>query len=76
MIRIDVEEYCHACLDFSPDVIKPTREVVYVNDPLEFMPVQKVIQSNTIIQCEYRRRCEAIKKYLTRQAKEETEAVG
>ena len=71
MIRIDVEEYCHACMDFSPAVIKPTREVVYTTgspDPL-------VLQSDTIVQCEYRKRCEAIKKYLMRQGKEE-EAVG
>lgn len=76
MIRIEVEEYCHACLDFSPDVTKPTREVAYIHDPLEFLPKETVIQSDTIVQCEYRRRCEAIKKYLIRQATEETEAVG
>lgn len=73
MIRIDVEEYCHACMDFSPYVIKPTREVVY--NPMDFIPSGKIVQSDTIVQCEYRKRCEAIKKYLMRQTKEE-EAVG
>lgn len=71
MIRIDVEEYCHACMDFSPNTIRPNRDVVYIDDSLK--PV--VRQSDTIVQCEYRKRCEAIKKYLMRQAKEE-EAVG
>ena len=71
MIRIDVEDYCGACMDFSPDVIRPTREVVYSG----FTPEPVILQSDTIVQCEYRKRCEAIKKYLTRQAKGE-EAVG
>lgn len=71
MIRIDVEDYCHACMDFSPAVIKPTREVVHSFGHTE--PI--VIQSDTIVQCEYRKRCDAIKKYLMRQSKEE-EAVG
>ena len=71
MIRIDVEDYCGACMDFSPDVIRPTREVVYSG----FTPDPVILQSDTIVQCEYRKRCEAIKKYLIRQAKGE-EAVG
>lgn len=75
MIRIEVEEYCHACMDFSPDVIKPTREVMYIREPSNYEVTTKVIQSDTIVQCEYRRRCEAIKKYLERQTKNE-EAVG
>ena len=71
MIRIEVEEYCNACMDFSPDVTKPTREVVY--SPREVEPI--VLQSDTIVRCEYRKRCEAIRKYLEKQTKSE-EAVG
>ena len=73
MIKLDVEEYCHACMDFSPDVTRPTREVVY--NPMDFSPSGKIVQSDTIVQCEYRRRCEAIKRYLEHQTKFE-EAVG
>ena len=66
MIRLNVEEYCHQCLDFTPDVTDPER--VFSGDG------KTILQSDTIIQCGHRRRCEAIKKYLIRQAKEE--AVG
>lgn len=66
MIRLSVEDYCHQCSDFIPDVTKPERSFVAGSD--------EIIQSDTIVQCSYRRRCEAIKKYLIRQAKEE--AVG
>ena len=66
MIRINVEEYCHQCLDFDPDVTLAKRMFTDGGDD--------TILTDTIIQCEHRRRCEAIKKYLIRQAKEE--AVG
>lgn len=68
MICIDVEEYCQACLDFSPDVIPARKQIADWGDGYE--------QTDTVIQCAYRRRCKAIKEYLVRQAKEETEAVG
>ena len=58
MIRVDVEDYCHSCCDFSPDVTPPAR-MLSVD--------MTVTQTDTIIQCKYRRRCEAIKKYLLRQ---------
>lgn len=74
MIRIDIEEYCQACMDFSPNVIKPSREVLY--SPCEFIPTPKIVQSDTIVQCEYRKRCAAIRRYLEQQIKSETEAVG
>ena len=67
MIRIEVEEYCHNCLDFSPDITRPERMTTVLLGE---------IWSDTIVRCEYRKRCEAIKKYLIRQAKNEQEAVG
>lgn len=66
MIKLNVEEYCHQCLDFTPDVTKPERHFLDGGNKIE--------QSDTIVQCKHRNRCEAIKKYLIRQAKEE--AVG
>ena len=66
MIRISVEEYCHQCQDFVPDVIPPERAFAVDGD--------EIIQTDTIVQCKYRKRCMAITKYLIRQAKEE--AVG
>ena len=68
MIKLDVKEYCHACMDFSPDVIHARKEFADFTD--------EIVQTNTVVQCEYRRRCEAIKEYLERQAKVKTEAVG
>ena len=62
MIRIDVKEYCPSCMDFNPDVIKP--EKIYGGDG-------NFIWSDTIVQCKYRKRCAAIKRYLENQAKAE-----
>ncbi len=59
MIKLDVKEYCHGCLDFSPDVIAPIR--VTTNDNREFT------FSDTIVMCEYRNRCENVKRYLLKQ---------
>lgn len=64
MIRIEVEEYCHSCLDFSPDVKKPVRDI------------SNNTWSDTIIQCEYHKRCSGIKRFLEIQMKNEAEAVG
>lgn len=61
MIRLNVEDYCHNCLDFSPDVIKAER--IIIGDETSY--------SDTIVQCEYRKRCQAIKRYLEHQTKEE-----
>ena len=59
MIKVDVEEYCHACLDFSPETIKPQR----------MLADDQFVLSDTIIQCEHRRRCASIARYLAAQAK-------
>ena len=67
MIRLDVEEYCHGCLDFSPDVTMPVRY---------FIGNQEAAFSDTTVQCEYRKRCAGIKRYLERYIKSESEASG
>lgn len=65
MIRIDVEEYCQSCLDFSPDIVKPIRDI---NDNT---------LTDTVIRCEHRKRCSGIARYLSQKLKEESEvAVG
>lgn len=52
MIKLDVEDYCHNCNEFEPDV---HREHLYFagKDKLE-----------TVVRCEHRIRCESIKNYL------------
>ena len=62
MIRLNVEEYCHQCLDFTPDVIPPVRMLA---------ENEEHVRTDTIIQCEYRKRCAGIKRYLEQQTKEE-----
>ena len=64
MIRLDAQEYCDNCLDFSPAVDRPQK--VFGSDGT-------VIQSDTIITCEHSTRCEMIKRYLTRKMKGDNE---
>ena len=61
MIRLDVEDYCQQCLDFCPDVISAER--VSLGD-------KDFGLSDTIVRCEYRKRCAAIERYLRKQIKE------
>lgn len=56
MIKIDVEDYCHQCQDFHPDVI-PAYKVTIGND--------EVILTDTLVKCEYRKRCASMMRYLT-----------
>lgn len=62
MIRIEVEEYCHACMDFTPDVTPPVRS---------FSDDMTVEQTDTIVRCKHHRRCYAITRYLEQQMKGE-----
>lgn len=62
MIRIEVEDYCHSCLDFDSDVTPPKRAVGLVGES---------ILTDTIVKCKYRKRCAGIKRYLEQQAKTE-----
>ena len=64
MIKIEVEDYCQLCLDFTPDVTKPER--LYSLECPDGM-----VMSDTIVRCEYRKRCAGIKRYLDQQIKGE-----
>ena len=64
MIRLEVEEYCHDCLDFTPDVTAPARIFSANNEAISY--------TDTVVQCKYRKRCSSIERYLRqRQAKDE-----
>lgn len=65
MIRIDVEDYCHECLDFSPSMTRASR---IFSDNME------VTMTDTIVQCEHRKRCANIQRFLENRMK--VEAVG
>lgn len=60
MIRLEVQRYCSECHDFEPDVTKPEK---YRDEHLN------LCQTDTIVQCRYAKRCEAIKRYLERKTK-------
>lgn len=64
-IRLEVEPYCGACLDFEPDVTKPERTVLYGDGETT------TIQSDTVVRCKYASRCHNLVRYLNRQNKEE-----
>ena len=63
MIRLEVEEYCHNCLDFYADVTPPQRVLTTNGDEFTF--------SDTVVRCEHRKRCAGIKRYLEQKIKEE-----
>lgn len=60
MIRFDIKEYCQSCMDFEPDIERPVK--MFAGDEV-------VIQTDTIVRCEYRGRCEAIRRYLEKSVK-------
>ncbi len=65
MIKIDVESYCQNCLDFKADVTKPER--LYAGNE------EVALIGDTIVRCEYRKRCAGIHRYLQQQMKREDE---
>lgn len=66
MIRLEVEGYCQQCLDFSPDVMKPEREISKTVNGTHSMSY-----SDTIVKCKYRNRCASIRRFLEQQMKGE-----
>lgn len=64
-IRLEVKEYCADCCDFEPDVKKPEKTTLQVDDLTN--PHAITILTDTIVRCRYRNRCEAIKRYLEKQ---------
>jgi hypothetical protein len=62
MIRLEVQPYCSECCDFDPDVIKPEK-IICSNG--------FVMVGDTIVRCSYAKRCEAIKRYLSKRINEE-----
>lgn len=58
MIELEIKEYCNDCLEFEPEVERPTR-VCYSNGEAKLGP--------TIVRCANHRRCEAMRRYLVKQ---------
>lgn len=54
-IKLEVREYCSNCMDFVADVERPFR-LHGDNEP--------IYQSDTIVRCKQRGKCEAIRRHL------------
>ena len=67
-IVLQVKEYCSHCLDFEPDVVKPEKITGYTT---EATPAWSY-QTDTIVRCEYAKRCENIRRYLEKQSSKES----
>ena len=72
MIRVEVEDYCQQCMDFSPDVMKPDRS--WLRNGRVCYEVVAEAEADTIIRCEYRKRCAGIRRFLEQQMKGEQES--
>ena len=57
MIKLDVDEYCHSCAEFEPAVTERPELTEVGFERFCFC-------GNTIVECKYRNRCEAIYNYL------------
>ena len=57
MIKIDVDDYCHKCLEFEPDVSKPAT----CRDGAGRL---HVFAGDTIVRCEHRDRCREIARFF------------
>ena len=62
MIRLDIERYCHDCLEFEADVERPIK-VDYIGTNKE----QMTCLSDTVIRCEHRYKCKNIQQHLERE---------
>lgn len=66
MIKLDIKDYCENCPDFRPEVDKETVYMENFEDPLEPARI-----CETIITCEYAKRCECIYKKARKQAEKD-----
>ena len=58
MIRVEVQDYCQSCLEFEVDVENPT---------LLYVASKVVEQTDTVIRCKHRTRCENIKHHIDKE---------
>lgn len=63
MIKLVVDPFCHDCLEFEADIQRPDEIVFRGTDPSGEI-VELVRDGDTIILCEYRKRCRKLVEYL------------
>lgn len=59
-IELIVEPYCADCLEFEPDVEKPHRTLLYLDDTGEGI----MAQSDTTVKCIHKKRCANMMNFL------------
>ena len=64
MIKLNVPEYCQECTDFEPQVTQRPDQAYTSHGELS-----RYVFGDTIVECEYRDRCEAIYNYLKKEEK-------
>ena len=64
MIKLDIQDYCHGCLDFEADVEKGRKTLV----GYDCLGYEEAFISDTVVRCAHRNRCKAIKRYLEKES--------
>ena len=64
MIRLEVQPYCSDCFDFNPEVSGPEK-IIFSDGRIDV--------GDTIVRCKYAKRCEAIKRYLSKCTEDDAE---
>ena len=67
MIRLYVQNYCHDCPEFDPDVEKDT---IYSEN---YLMGKRTTHTQTDIYCKHKDRCESMIKFLKEKEKEKDE---
>ena len=62
VIKLIVPDYCHSCTDFEPSVTQRPAE-------LRSSCGYSCLYGDTIVECQYRNRCDAIYDYLKKEGK-------
>nr|DAD57991.1 MAG TPA: hypothetical protein [Caudoviricetes sp.] len=60
MIKLNVCEYCHGCLEFEPQVTQRPELLLANNAPRGFI-------GDTVVQCENRYKCEVLYNFLKKE---------
>lgn len=68
MITLKVEEYCHNCPEFEPDVDKNEEEIVEFN--FASRTENRKVFCTTTVTCQHRHRCAVIYECATNKARE------
>ena len=67
MITLKVEEYCHNCPEFEPDVDKDEQEMISYD--MSMRQENRTIYCTTTVTCQHRYKCAAIYEHASKTRK-------